>query len=300
MIKSERNERWDREMNIGFDKEKLLHLIDNLYALTGIRADIYTTEGEAMCLGSQGMGFCCQLQAEESGRRRCMDCDQKAIARCKKQEGEVCFYRCHAGLCEAVFPIAANGRTLAYVIFGQFLDDSPREDQWQRTLGRLDWYSGSLEELRAGFNQLRQYSAREIDAYLEIVGALKSYVVLSGMIFAAEYSDETRLELYLDQHYMEKLTLSSISQALDISRTRLCSLAKSLPGGHTLTYLITQRRIAAAQHMLMHTDEPISAISEAVGIDDYNYFSKVFRRSVEMTPTEFRKMARKRRERYQL
>lgn len=279
-------------MNIVFDKEKLLHLIDNLYTLTGIQADIYTPDGRAMCLGSQGMPFCRQLQSAADGRERCQNCDLQAIERCKALDGDVHFYRCHAGLCEAVLPISANGQTLAYVTFGQFLDCSPREEQWENTLKTLDWYTGSLEELRRRYDRLRQYSDREIDAYLEIVRALQSYVVLSGLIFAAEHSEQTRLELYLDQHYMEKLTLSSISQALNISRTKLCSLAKAMPGGHTLTYLITQRRIAAAQHLLMQTDDPISSISEAVGIDDYNYFSKVFRKSVEMTPSEFRKRAR--------
>ena len=280
-------------MNIVFDKEKLLHLIDNMYALTGIRADIYSTDGRPMCLGSQGMPFCQRLQAAESGFERCMECDRQALCCCRDRGEGVYFYRCHAGLCEAVMPITAKGRTLAYLAFGQFLDAGSREEQWAETVKRLDWYTGSLSELRTCFDTLRQYGDREIEGYLEIVRALESYVVMSGMIFAAEHSDETRLELYLDQHYMEKLTLSSISQDLNISRTRLCSLAKSLPGGHTLTYLITQRRIAAAQHMLMKTDEPISAISEAVGIDDYNYFTKVFRKAVEMTPSEFRKLARK-------
>ena len=281
-------------MNIRFDEEKLLHLIDNMYTLTGIRADIYSTDGQAMCLGSQGPPFCRQIQSADSGFARGMECDQRAIACCRERGEGVHFYRCHAGLCEAVLPITAKGRTLAYIAFGQYLDSTPREEQWAETVKRLDWYSGSLEELRTGFEALRQYGEEEIAAYLEIVKALESYVVMSGMIFAAEHSDETRLELYLDQHYMEKLTLSSISRDLNISRTRLCSLARALPGGHTLTYLITQRRIAAAQHMLMQTDKPISAISEAVGIDDYNYFSKVFRKSVEMTPSEFRKLARER------
>ena len=37
---------------------------------------------------------------------------------------------------------------------------------------------------------------------------------LKGMILTAEQTDLQKLELYLDQHYMEKLSLASVSQEL--------------------------------------------------------------------------------------
>ena len=96
---------------------------------------------------------------------------------------------------------------------------------------------------------------------------------------------------------MEKLSLESISEQLHIGRTKLCSVAKELSGGYTLSYLIAQRRINAAKRLLLQSSLPISAIAEAVGISDYNYFSKVFRSVTGTTPSAFRKSVRGRPER---
>ena len=104
------------------------------------------------------------------------------------------------------------------------------------------------------------------------------------MILTAEQTDLQKLELYLDRHYMEKLSLASVSQELRIGRTKLCALAKELSGGRTLSHLIAQRRISEAKRLLLQSGLPISVVGEMVGISDYNYFSKVFRSVTGSTP----------------
>ena len=126
----------------------------------------------------------------------------------------------------------------------------------------------------------------------EILKALASYIHLAGMIQTTEYTDLQRLEIYLDQHYMEKLSLASISSALGISRTKLCTLAKRLSGGKTLSQMIAERRVSAAKLLLTRTDKPIAVVAESVGITDYNYFTKIFRSVTGVTPSTFRKKYR--------
>ena len=76
---------------------------------------------------------------------------------------------------------------------------------------------------------------------------------------------------------------------MGIGRTRLCRLAKQLSDGETLFQLIARRRIEAAKELLVCSELPISAVAGAVGISDYNYFSRVFRSITGMTPRDFRK-----------
>ncbi len=279
-------------MNILFDNDKLMKLTRNLYTLTGIRANIFDLGGNDLCLNTQGMPFCKLIQASPGGLARCVSCDRQAIFRCGCQD-RAYFYRCHAGVCEAVLPIQSGGQPMAYLLFGQFLDDTPLQEQWNAACARLSWYPGSLEELRRSYLEFRQYTSQELQAYVEVLTAIKSYIYLSGMIHATDYTDAQRLELYLDQHYTEKLSLSSISKDLNIGRTKLCQLAKELSGGDTLSRLVAQRRVRAAETLLLQSDLPISSVSEAVGILDYNYFSKVFRSATGLSPSAFRKNARK-------
>ena len=274
-----------------FDEEQLRELIANLNILTGLPANILDPKGRDINLFKGHPPFCRMLNDLPEGHERCVACDRCKIRHYTAEKGFQ-FYRCHAGVCEAVMPLFDKKRPLAYLVFGCYLDESPMEEQWERSRQLLDWYPGGAGVLRPAFFQFRQYTQKEIQAYAETLEALSSYIQLKGMILTAEQTDLQKLELYLDQHYMEKLSLESISQQLHIGRTKLCALAKELSEGQTLSYLVAQRRIDAAKRLLVQSSLPISAIGESVGISDYNYFSKVFRSATGMTPSAFRKNCR--------
>lgn len=284
-------------MNILFDQEQLLQLVTNLYVLTGMAANILDPQGRDINLFGSHPPFCRAMNGLPEGHERCVACDAWKVKHYTAARGFQ-FYRCHAGICEAVMPLYDRSSPLAYLVFGCFLDDSPMEEQWERTRSRLDWYPGGPEALREAFFQFRQYSPQELKAYSELLEALASYIQLKGMIQSTEQTDLQKLEMYLDQHYMEKLSLASISGQLHIGRTKLCRLAKELSGGRTLSYLIAQRRIEAAKTLLLRNDLPVSAVAEAVGISDYNYFSRVFRSVTGTTPRTFRENWRKRAQKF--
>lgn len=275
-------------MNTHFDEKRLRKLIANLSILTGVPANILDTQGLDRYLFGGHPPFCKAINGDPEGHRRCVDCDAWKV-RQYCSDGGFQFYRCHLGICEAVMPLYDKDAPLAYLVFGCFLDDSPMEEQWACTAALLDWWQGDLEQLHRAFLQFRQCSKEELRAYTEILEALSAYIRLEGLISASELSDAQRLERYLDGHYQEKLSLDSISAALHIGRTRLCALAKESSGGRTLSQLIAQRRISAAKELLTRSNLPISAVAEEVGISDYNYFTKVFRAAVGMTPRAFRK-----------
>ncbi|MBD5162357.1 MAG: helix-turn-helix domain-containing protein [Oscillibacter sp.] len=275
-------------MNILFDQEQLLSLLTSLYVFTGMAANILDPQGRDINLFEGHPPFCKAINDLPEGHRRCVDCDAWKVKSYAADSGFQ-FYRCHAGICEAVMPLYDKNHPLAYLVFGCFLDDSPMEEQWEHTRTLLDWYPGGPEALKDAFFQFRQYSALELKAYSELLEALAAYIQLKGMILATERTDLQKLEIYLEQHYMEKLSLESVAEALHVGRTKLCRLAKELSGGQTLSHLIAQRRIEAAKTLLLRNDMPISAVAEAVGISDYNYFSRIFRSITGMTPRDFRK-----------
>ena len=278
-------------MNTLFDEEQLRRLIANLKILTGVPANILDPEGRDINLFRGHPPFCRAINDLPEGHERCIACDQCKIRHYTAERGFQ-FYRCHVGICEAVMPLYDRKNPLAYLAVGCYLDDSPLEEQWEHTRSLLDWWPGGPDTLKEAFFQFRQYSQQENQAYAETLEALSAYIQLKGMILATEQTDAQKLALYLDEHYMEKLSLASISRHLHIGRTKLCAIAKELSGGETLSYLIARRRIDAAKRLLLQSNMPISAVAESVGISDYNYFSKVFRSMTGTTPSTFRKKVR--------
>ena len=282
---------WWGSMNVSFYQKPLRQLGTNLYVLTGMTANILDPHGQDINLFKDHPPFCKAINALPEGHERCVACDAWKVKNYTADRGFQ-FYRCHAGICEALMPLYDKQHPLAYLIFGCFLDDTPMEEQWERTRPLVEWYPGGADRLRGPFFQFRQYTAPQLSAYAKTLEALAAYIQLKGMILATEQTDLQKLEQYLDQHYMEKLSLESISDALHIGRTKLCRLAKELSGGHTLSYLIAQRRMEAAKGLLVQSNLPVYAVAETVGISDYNYFSRVFRSLTGMTPRDFRKKRR--------
>ena len=278
-------------MNTLFDEEQLRKLIANLNILTGLPANILDPEGRDINLFQGHPPFCRAVNDLPEGHERCTNCDRWKTKNYTADRGFQ-FYRCYLGICEAIIPLYDKKNPLAYLIFGCYLDDTPIQEQWEYTRARLDWWPGGPDALKDAFFQFRQYSPQEIQAYAETLEALSAYIQLRGMILAAEQTDAQKLALYLDEHYMEKLSLDSISRQLHIGRTKLCAIAKERSKGETLSWLIAQRRINAAKRLLLQSNLPISAVAEEVGISDYNYFSKVFRSITGTTPSAYRKKVR--------
>ena len=278
-------------MKIIYDHEKLLRLVDDLQIFTGLKTSIFDGEGRDLQICSSHQEFCRLINADPEGHRRCEACDGRAV-RAAEQAGGVYRYRCHLGLCEAALPLYENGVPIAYLAFGQYLDNSPIERQWERSEQALSWYTGDKKSLREAFWSLRQYSFRETAAYAGILQALTAYVLREGISRSAEYTDLQRLEIYLDEHYRENIPLRRVAADLHMGTTKLCTLAKQLPGGYTVTQAVAARRVEEARRLLLQSDAPISAVAEAVGYSDYNYFTKIFRAATGLTPSAFRKRDR--------
>ncbi len=279
-------------MNILFNSDKLLRLITNLQSFTGISTSVYDADGKGIQLGGEHCAFCRLMNADPEGHARCQASDAQAVRRSDAVRG-LYGYRCHAGVNEMVLPIYDSGVPVAYLAFGQLLDTAPTEQQWEAARKTLGWYKGDLAELKEAFFQMRRLSPLEMNAYAEILEALALYIRQEGVIRSAEYTDQQKLELYLDEHYMEPLSLSRIAGDLHMGTTKLCALAKKLSGGSTLTRLIAQRRVEAAKELLLKSDAPVAAVAEKVGFSDYNYFTKIFKSVTGITPSAYRKENRR-------
>lgn len=106
-----------------------------------------------------------------------------------------------------------------------------------------------------------------------------------------EYSIPEKLRQihsYLEEHYAEKITLEKLSAQFFISKFHLSREYKKTYGV-TLFNDLTAKRISHAKSMLRFTDNSIESIAMAAGFQDAGYFSKVFKKSENMTPIEYKK-----------
>lgn len=95
------------------------------------------------------------------------------------------------------------------------------------------------------------------------------------------------VEQYIDEHFMEDITLQTLSDLTYLNKYYLVHAFKNYKGVSPINYLIN-RRLLEAKHLLDTTNYPISKISSAVGFSSQSYFSQVFRKETGMSPNSYR------------
>lgn len=268
------------------DFQRLGRLLNNLHLLTGIKFSLMDEWGNELYASSFKAPFCGLIMQEDSGFERCHACDRKAAEEVGRTQVRR-KYLCHAGLYEVALPVTEKRRTVATILFGQMLDDAPREEQWRRVAARCAWYPDQ-DALYQAFLRLRRISARQMTACLEIVQACVSEVRLSGLQATSRRDDAELLQSYIDTHYAQALDSTGIAEALNVGKTKLYTVCKE----HfqlTPMQLVTCRRMQAAMDLLLNTAEPVKYVARAVGIADENYFTKIFKAQTGETPTAFRR-----------
>ncbi len=93
---------------------------------------------------------------------------------------------------------------------------------------------------------------------------------------------------YISRNYAnESLSVKDISEHVFLSSSYVCTLFKS-ETGQTLNQYLTDYRIEKAKKLLQDPRYKITDISEKVGYTDGNYFGKTFKRTVGLSPSEYR------------
>lgn len=104
-----------------------------------------------------------------------------------------------------------------------------------------------------------------------------------------EYSPAVQKVMnYVNLNVAEPLTLKSLAAMCFISPSYLSALFKQETGTTLIDYINTQRVNRAAQ-LLEHSSHAIAAVAEEVGILDVNYFTKIFKKTLGVTPTRYRR-----------
>ena len=123
--------------------------------------------------------------------------------------------------------------------------------------------------------------------------AIFDYICLhtSGQKYESQTANElflnTVYELVQNSYFDYNLSSQLIADHLGLSNRYLMKKFKSLTG-LSLNEYITDLRMKMAAIFLRDTDDPVSTISEKIGIDNLSYFYRLFKKVYGCTPKAFR------------
>lgn len=96
-----------------------------------------------------------------------------------------------------------------------------------------------------------------------------------------------QVRTYIDEHYMEDLSRQTLADRFFVTADHLSHLFNKETGFSIPDY-ITRTRVEQAKRLLLQ-GKTVSEAAQAVGYDNYAYFSTVFKKLCGITPSEYRK-----------
>ena len=98
----------------------------------------------------------------------------------------------------------------------------------------------------------------------------------------------TGITRYLQEHLAEEISLSVLAEQFHLNPQYISQLFKSEIGVNFLAYL-TNIRMEKAKKLLLTTSLSIAEVAEQSGYGDYRVFTKVFKKSEGVTPSQYRR-----------
>ncbi|MBR3507372.1 MAG: helix-turn-helix domain-containing protein [Lachnospiraceae bacterium] len=94
---------------------------------------------------------------------------------------------------------------------------------------------------------------------------------------------------YIDEHYSENMTLEQAAQIAGFSKFYFTRLFKEYTN-HTFYEYLTEKRIHAAEQMLLVPKFPVTDVSIQAGFSSLSSFNRTFKRNKGCSPTEYRNL----------
>lgn len=97
-----------------------------------------------------------------------------------------------------------------------------------------------------------------------------------------------RCQTWIAEHYQEPAPVAAMVRLSGLAERSFKRRFQQATGMAPLEYVHTLR-LEEAKQLLESTDQPIEAIANDVGYEDAAFFSRLFRRNVNLTPAQYRK-----------
>lgn len=156
------------------------------------------------------------------------------------------------------------------------------------TLFYREGVSGSAR-VYEGYEKL-SYHYGDADAMIDyLMEHTLGYLSEEQPVLKTEVSHKTIRKMleFIHDNFTTEISIQSLSERFYLSPNYLCHLFKKEVGENFIEY-ISRLRIEYACKLLAQKDLPIKQIGEKCGFNDYFYFTRIFKRIVSQTPTQYR------------
>ena len=270
---------------IKFELDKLNTLLKDFHNLTHIKVCVFDQDLIEIASYPQSNSDLCQLvKTTSKGMSMCQHSDKIAFDTCKKRKSHYIF-QCPFGFTEAVTPIVINDIIAGYIMLGKVMIENDVSCV-NRVLENSTLLNLDIDDVKKRLTHIVPTSMDNLMSASHILDTCASYLYLSKHVNVVGDDIIHNINSYIKKNIKYKLNIEILCNEFLISRVSLYSLFRE-NFQSTVAEYIKEYRIKTAKDLLSTTTLQISEIADAIG-QDYNYFSKIFTKTVGVSPKKYR------------
>jgi AraC-like DNA-binding protein len=236
-------------------------------------------------------GFC---SLTSQSNHLCSGCLQMQQRVCDGVNGVPCTLSCSFGISETAVGVKIGGEIVAYLQTGQVFFKPPTAEQTTRALKQIRGRGLGLdpEEAARCYKETpvigrEEYQARVrlLQFFADQLGSLANRILLQEK--NGELPQVTHARQFIQTHYQEKLSLTTVARQVGMSKFYFCKTFKKTTGV-SFTHYVSCYRVEKAKELFLNLNYRVSEIAYEVGFQSLTHFNRVFKSIVGESPTEYR------------
>jgi AraC-like DNA-binding protein/ligand-binding sensor protein len=275
---------------IYYDEKELKRIIEAFYQVAGIKAGLYYINGQNFfTYPDSGLSpFCKIVRSDPETNQRCIDCDLLHMEECIKENAPM-VYTCHLGLTEVIAPVKEDNTIIGFFMFGQFLIEESKKQTFLSIYDKVKGLSVDVDDsaLKNAMEKIVCVTSSKLKALVIIFEALISQIISTNVIDYSNIKFISNLNLFIDSHISESISIKNIYEHLNISRNFLYIYAKKYLDCNINEYILS-RKINHAKNLLVNTKIKIKDLPDKTGFSDYHYFARIFKKLTGVSPRSYR------------
>lgn len=216
--------------------------------------------------------------AKEKDFATCFRCRNTVLKMLIKHKKTIDGY-CANGVYEYCRPVIRNNAVVAVIFIGNILTDDPV--QRQRLANHIS--TPLLQTMELNFSKEDCYRTADIlESYIQHL--LDRYGETTQQAFDVLIQN---IKNYIDENLLHEFSMADLATVFNYNEKYLGRLFKQRTGVSIKEYC-NLAKIEKAKYMLTNSNVSISNIATQVGYNNVTYFNRIFKKTTDQSPLEYR------------
>ncbi len=272
---------------IYYNYDLLKKLLTEFSILAGSKVSIWNEQLEPTDAKGNTDNTICSL-IKQRNREWCTKSDNEALNKCVILDSAH-YYHCHFGFYEIM--VKENIENVPfYICLGPYIDPEKKKATQNRIKEYCESVNVDPKPYLDRYKDIPELNEEVYESIVSMIHVIFEHCKETKIIAIKEDFFEAEIAPFLKENINKNYSITELCEIFNIPAKKFHMVVKKATGLTPKQY-ITKLKIDKAYEEVILTRKELQVIAIDVGIEDYNYFIKLFKAQKGHTPKYFRKQS---------